>query len=176
MTDGATPRKQTLLDISADVAALWDLIAECDGDISDPAVEAAVTEWLAEIEGGFEAKVDNYAALIRSIEARAEIRKAESKRLAERARIDEQKAGWLRERLMWAMQRLDRPKVETDRFRVSVQKNGGMQPLEIVGDVPPEFRRVVSEPDTAAIRTALVEGKEIQFARLLPRGERLAIR
>lgn len=167
---------RTLLQITADVEALDDLLAEVGGDVSDPAVEETVGRWFAEIEDGFLGKVDNYLALIRTIEARAEIRRAEARRLAERARIDEGSASWLRQRLIDTLHRLDRPSVETDRFRVSIARNGGLQPIEIVGDVPPEFRRVVSEPDPAAIRTALLEGRELGFAVLRERGERLNIR
>jgi hypothetical protein len=167
---------RTLLEITADVEALDDLLSEVGGDVSDPRVEAAVSQWLSEIENDFARKVDNYVAMIRTIEARAEVRRAESKRLAERARIDEGSASWLRQRLIDVMHRLDRPSVETDRWRVSVARNGGLQPIEIVGDVPAEFRRVVSEPDNAAIRTALLEGRELGFAVLRDRGERLNVR
>lgn len=167
---------RTLLEITDDVSALDDILFEAGGDISDPEVEKIVEQWFAEVENDFERKVDNYAALIRTMEARAEVRRGEAKRLLERARIDESSANFLKGRLITAMHHLGRTKVETDRFRVGVQRNGGVQPIEITGDVPPEYRKVVSEPDNAAIRTALLEGRELSFAELRPRGERLAIR
>lgn len=168
--------KRTLFDITEDLAAIDDLLAEVGGDVSDPAVESAIEGWFAEIESNFDAKADNYAALIRQMEARAEIRREESKRLLERARIDESSARFLKSRLITAMHHLGKRTVETDRFRISVAKNGGLQGVEVTGDVPPEFRKIVSEPDTAAIRTALLEGSELSFAHLRERGERLAIR
>lgn len=168
--------RRTLLDISDDVIALDDLLAEVEGDISDPEVERTVSEWFAELESDLETKVDNYVALIQTMEARAKVRREESARLAKRARTDESSASWLRQRLIDALHRTDRGVVETPRFRVSVAKVGGLQAVEITGDVPCEFRKVVSEPDPASIRTALLEGRELSFAHLKPRGERLVIR
>lgn len=168
--------RRTLLDISDDVLALEELLESVGGDVSDPEVDAAVNGWLDEIGSDLESKVDNYVALIAELKARSDIRREEAKRLKARAEIDSSNADFLKQRLVWAMQRMDRPIVETERYRVSVAKNGGLQPLEIAGDVPPEFRKIVSEPDNHAIRTALLEGRELSFARLLPRGERLSIR
>lgn len=171
-----TERRRTLLDISDDLLALEDLLVEVGGDISDPAVEAAVNEWFDSLGSDLEAKTDNYIALISTLESRAEIRRSEAKRLASRAKTDENAAKSLRDRLIWAMRRLEKPLIETARWRVSVAKNGGVVPVEITGDVPIEYRKVVTEPDVAAIRTALLNGVELGFAHLKDRGERLVIK
>ena len=59
---------------------------------------------------------------------------------------------------------------------ITVKKAGGVQALELdaaykkePAKLPEEFHKRVIEPDNEAIRAALVEGRELEFARLLPR-------
>jgi hypothetical protein len=172
---------QTLLDITDDLSALDDLLVEAGGDISDPAVSAAVDAWLDELGTALERKVDGYAALITTIEHRAEGRKAEAKRMADRARIDEASAASLRMRLKIALEARGIGKVETDRFRVSVQCSGGKQPVAVFGaiDQLPEWAKrikTIVEPDKDKIRERLEAGDTLEFAVLQPRGTRLAIK
>ena len=76
----------TLFEISADMRALDELIAESDMD--SPEVQALIIAWAEENEIALEKKVDNYAALIKEMEARASMRREESKRIGDRAMVD----------------------------------------------------------------------------------------
>jgi len=172
---------QSLLTISDDLDALDDLLAEVGGDITNPDVCAAVDAWFAEIDTAFNSKVDGYAALIQTMEARAEIRRAEAARLTNRAKSDEGSAEFLRARLKAVLEQRGTKKMETARFRVSIAANGGKQAIEVT--LPTESlpawavrTKVVIDPDKDAIRAKLEAGESLEFATLLPRGSRLSIK
>jgi len=171
-------KKRTLLDITEDMQALDDLLQDMGGDVSNPEVEATIDGLLAELDADLENKVDNYAALIGCMRGRAEIRKAEAKRLMDRVRVDENAAKGLSERLKYAFESLNLSKVETPRFRVSIAKNGGKAPLVIDEDalIPEEYQRIVKEPDKTLLREALEAGTEVAGVSLGDRGTRLSIR
>ena len=169
----------TLLDLSEDMRALDDLLAENGGDISDPAVEAAITEWEKELGTKLDAKVDAYAAFVTELLRRAEARKAEADRLYGRAKTDNGTAAWLKSRLKSVMEQRGFKKVETARYTVSVQANGGKLPLIIEEGtiVPPDWTRTPAPvPDTDKIREYLEHDFFLPFARLGERGTSLRIR
>lgn len=167
-----------LFQITDDLAALDDLLAECGGDISDPGVAAAVETWMAELDQNLKGKVDNYVALITEMRHRASTRSSEAERLAERARIDEDAADWLAAKLRQALEDRGLKKIETERYAVSVVGNGGKQPLVLTGDVPADWQktRTTVEPDRERIRASLEAGETLPFATLGDRGRRLSIR
>jgi hypothetical protein len=168
----------TLLEITDDLKALDELLAECGGDITDTAIAATVDSWFARLDSDFNGKVDNYSALITEIRHRAETRKAESERLARRAKSDENAADWLSSRLREALEQRGIKKVDTDRYTVSVVGNGGKQPLLLDAEIPGEWTKtkMVVEPDKERIRSCLEAGESLPFASLGERGKRLSIR
>ena len=170
----------TIYEISDDMAALDALLAETGGEIT-PEAEAAFNQFEAELAANLHNNTDAYGALIAEIDARAAARKAEAKRLADRAKADERTADALRERLrfVWETRRLG--KVETDRFTVSLAKNGGKAPLDIrcgVEDLPSWAVKTetVVTADKDAIRSRLDAGESLDFASLMERGTRISIR
>ncbi len=170
-----------LFDITADMRALDDLLYECGGDVTDPKVEQAVNEWFDELETDLLGKVDNYAALITTFQARAKARQEEMERLQARVRVDENAAKSLKERLKIALQDRGIPKLETRRYRVSISKNGGKQPLDIHDPkaVPHKHCTHIPEswePNGDAIRAALAAGEEVPGAILMDRGTHLRIK
>lgn len=191
----------TLWEIGDDLLALDDLLAEIGGDVSEEEAERAIDEWLAETREAEAAKLDRYAALIRTLEARAEIQEAESKRLADRARANKNNARRLKDRLLLHMERTGQKKIAGNLYAATVAKNGGKAPVEVTvdpRDLPAPFRRAKLtlacptdetlealadqatrldlEPDTDAIRTALEAGEKLPFARLGDRGHHVRIR
>lgn len=169
---------QTLLDITGEMQALDDLLVECEGDVSDESVAAAVAAWETELSANLSTKVDAYVGLIRMLELRASVRRAEAERLIKRVRCDENATKGLKGRLLMALDRLGQRKVETDRYRVSIAKNGGKQAMTVRDeDVPDDWKyQPPAVPDTDRIREALANGEELPFAQLLPRGEHINIR
>ena len=186
MTTHATPSetlpaRRTLYQIGDDHAALEDMLYELGGDISDDQVEAAIQEWMAEIQGDLAKKADGYICLIRNLESQAASRKAEADRLATLARVETNAAARLKDRLHQFMLHSGIQRIDTERFRITVAKNGGNVPLILDESVQPEqlpetFRRVRYEADKDAIRATLEAGHGLTFAKLGERGTRLNIK
>lgn len=171
---------RTLFDITADLQALDDLLAEAGGDVTDPRVDQAVSHWMDELDVDLRTKVDNYAAFIREMEARSAERKAEAQRLQARASADASSATFLKMRLKMALELRGLAKLETARYRVAVSYNGGSLPVlvEAEANIPQEFIReqVIRDIDKDKLRQALESGQAIPGARLGARGTRLSIR
>jgi hypothetical protein len=172
--------KQTLLDITEDMAAIDALLAESGGEIT-PETEGTLNAWFAELDTNFTGKVDNYCALITEIESRAAVRKAEADRLYDRAKVDENASKALRERLRFVWELRAMGKVQTSRYTVALAKNGGKAKLDVrcgVEDLP--SWAVVTEttvkPNTDAIRERLERGETLDFASLMERGTRINIK
>lgn len=167
----------TLLEIGDDLLALATLIDEHGEELSSE-VEQALEAWFAEVGEARDRKLDGYAALIRSMELRAAVRKEESDRLLKRVQVDANTARRLKDRLKMFMEMTGLKKVETARYRIVVQANGGKVPVDVqaaVEELAPVFVRTRKEPDTDTIRAALEAGTDVPGCRLLPRGSHLRI-
>jgi t-SNARE complex subunit (syntaxin) len=170
-----TPAR-TLFSISADIQQLNAVL----DDLDDTEQQQFITDWLENLETERDRKLDNYATLITELEARADVRKAEAKRLMELVAADEKRAKLLKERLKYFFETNQLKKVETNRYRLSLVKHGGKAPLILDESVeatllPERFRRVNIEPDTKAIREALEAGEQLDFAQLGDRGSSIRI-
>lgn len=158
----------TLYEISNDLKALIDAYEA--GEIP----EDAYTDTLNAIELAFEDKADNIAKAIANINSDISALKTEIKRLQELQKQRENHVENLKNYLYEQMKAIGRTKFSTPLFNFSICKNGGLQPIEITGDVPAEYCDLV--PNNTLIRTAITEGKKIDFAKLLERGEHLRIK
>jgi len=170
---------RTLYDISADLAALDEILSEVGGDVTDAEAEAAIEAWFQETAGDLRTKADAYCRLIREIEARGEARKAEADRILRLASTDSNAAGRLKTRLKDVLESHGIKKLETPMFRLSIATNGGRQALiydaaEV--EFPSEFQKVIIKGDDEAIRSAIEDGFELPFAHLAPRGSHLRIK
>lgn len=198
-----TETSRTLWEIGDDLEAIEALLYETGGDVSEEEAEAAIDAWLTETQEAEAAKLDRYGALVRTMEARAEIKEQEAKRLAERAQAERNAARRLKERLMLHLERTGRTKAQGNLYSFTVAQNGGKPPLVIDEGIDPmtlpvQYRRASMvllcptdetldalrdqcsrlevEPDTAAIRAALDAGEFLPFARIGERGRHLRIR
>lgn len=172
---------RSLYKIGEDMAALEALLVETGGDVSDPRAAEALSKWESELEGDLISKVDGYVCLIAEIESRADARKLESERLLALSRTDTNAAHALRERLRFIFELRNMKPVQTDRFRVSLVKNGGKQPIDLrvgVDELPSWATRTetVVSVDKDAIRARLESGEQLAFASLLERGNRISIK
>lgn len=83
----------------------------------------------------------------------------------------------MKSRLMDAMKKVDKKKIETDLFTLSIAKNGGIQKLNYIEtELPPEYFKIQYVVDEEKIRRDLANGKEIKSAFLEERGESLRIK
>lgn len=173
----------TLFQIADEISALHDLLTELGGELPDAEAEAAIDQWLAETDAALETKVDGYCGLIREFEARSEAREIEAKRLMALAGADGNQAKRLKARLKDFFESHGIAKMETPRFRVSVQVNGGAVPLIVPpaweqdpAEAPEAFQRRVIQLDRDAIREAIRNDEETHGASLGERGSHLRIK
>lgn len=138
--------------------------------------EQMILDTLESIEGEIEDKADNYAKIIKELEAKKEARKKEAKRLNDSATIFDNRIKNLKQNLFNTMKETGKTKFTTDLFSFNIVKNGGKQSLTIDGEVPKEYTKTKIENDTDKIRQALEAGQELPFAHLEPRGESLRIK
>jgi hypothetical protein len=170
--------RRTLFNISNDLLALDELLEEIEGDVSDEQIAAAIDEWMASLQTETVTKVDNYCALVKEREARGKMLKDEADRMARQAQTEARVARQLKERLHCFFDLQGISKMETPRYKVAVQVNGGVQALEVdrdPADLPDLFRKVIYVADNEAIREALAVAP-LPFARLKDKTKSLRIR
>ena len=138
--------------------------------------EQMIFDTLESIEGEFDDKADNYAKIIKELEARSKSRKEEANRLNESAKMFDNRVKVLKQNLYFAMKKIGKTKFATNLFNFNIAKNGGKQALTIDGEVTEEYTKTVLENDTDKIRQALENGENLPFAHLEPRGESLRIK
>lgn len=142
----------------------------------EDADEQMILDTLEAIEGEIEDKADNYAKIIKELEAKQNARQEEAKRLTESAKVLKNRVKALKSNLFNSMKATGKTKFATDLFSFNIAKNGGKQTLTIDGEVPEEYTKAVIENDTDKIRQALENGEKLTFAHLEPRGESLRIK
>lgn len=136
-------------------------------------------KWLDTLDSincALEVKTDGYVRMMKMLNDTAGI-KAEAKRLADRAKAQENLANKLKERLQYAMELLGRDKIKTELFTVSLQDNPGKVDIWDLDKIPAEYKRttILIEPDKKAIGDAIKSGKEVDGA-ILQTGQSLRIR
>lgn len=146
----------------------------------DPEVdEQTVIDTLDGIEGEIEDKADNYAKLIRELQADADNLKEEEQRIAARRKSLESRADRLKRNLQANLEFIGKTKFKTALFTFSVSQNGGLQPLTItenLEEIPGKY--LIPQPpvpDKDKIRE-LLKSKEVEWAHFEPRGNSLRIR
>lgn len=147
-----------------------ELLAMMEDPDIDPQVIADTMEGL---DGEIEIKAESYIRVLKELEAESNKIDAEVKRLGNRWNTCQINIRKLKDTLLTSMQETGKDKIQTEHFRISVAKNGGLKPIRVTGDVPPEFCKL--EPDNKKIREALNNGK-LEFAHFEERGVHLSVR
>lgn len=143
----------------------------------DPETDAQIfMDTLEALQGDIEDKAEGYVCVIKELQAEQDKFAAEIKRLTDRCAVIDNHINHMKDTLLQTMTAMGEQKIKTEHFRVSIAKNGGLRPLKITGDVPDTFMKLVPQPDNKAIREALDEGFELNFAHLEERGTHLNIR
>jgi hypothetical protein len=174
---------RTLFKISEDLTVLAELLTDVDGDVSLEEQADALEIWFDELGEERDAKIDNYCALIAEITARADARAAEIKRLSALVATDRVAADRLKNRLQEFLAVQDIQKLKTDRYNLTVAKNGGKSPLTVPDEwrsepatAPEQYHRRVVQLDVDAIRTDLESGRDVPGCRIEERGTHLRIK
>ena len=155
--------------------------------INDPTVDQqTVLDTLEAVEGDITVKASGYGYVLRGI--KYERSALNGRRQYLQALLDEVNKQDIRlaaheekmkDNLMAAMiaTGLDETGIKTDEFEFQVNGVGGQEKLEITGEVPDNFKQIVTEykNDNKKIREYLKD-HHVEWARLLPRKRNLVIK
>lgn len=147
----------TLYEITGDYLRLLEMLEEDEN--LDP---QAFADTLEGIEGEFEIKADGYARVLKELTSEAGKYDVEIQRMTARRDSLNNRSKMLKQHLYESMKATGKLKFRTDLFSFGIQKNGGLQPVEIVPDVsvPLEYCRVS--------RTIPKSGKHLKMAQNCP--------
>lgn len=161
----------TLYDITGRALELMSM-AE-DEDIE----EEVYRDTLEAIEGEFDDKIETYCKVIKNIEADAKAVGEEVKRLQGKKKTLENHVERMKRTVYEAMRAVGKTSAGGKILKADIRTNGGVRPL-IVDEslLPDEFKKVSYSADNDAIRKALDEGNELEFAHYGERGESLRIK
>lgn len=130
---------------------------------------------LKNIDDEIEVKAENYAGLIKNLEAEAEAYKKEIDRMADRKRALENRVKFLKKNLEETMIDLDKRKFKTNLFSFNIQRNApGIKILD-EDKIPEEFIEYEKKIKKNDLKKAIKEGLETEAA-ILVESESLRIR
>ena len=159
----------TLFDISGEMQELYMLAA-------DPEVDPQIFEdTLEALKGELEVKSTGYVQVIKQLDMEAKQAEEISKAFADKAKVRKNNIKRMKEALMIAMERLGKKDLPAGAFTFKIQKNGGLQPLKIDGEVPQNMTKVIVEPDNDKIREYLKDNT-CDWAHLEERGRHIVIK
>ena len=162
----------TLYELTDELTTLAEMMEDADTE------EQVLLDTIEAVGGEYDAKIENYCKLIKNLDAESKALKEESKRLASRQKTIDGNIARLKAFMMESMKQTGR----TDAgglLRARIAKNGGVLPLIMSAnpeELPQEFQKVTIEANNEAIRKALDEGQELEFAQYGERGESLRIK
>ena len=161
-----------LYELTADVMLLQEML---ENELDD---EQMLLDTLEGVQYEYEYKLEQYAKVIRNLEADANALKMEADRLSNKRRVIENNIDRLKNHMFESMKVTGINKVKGSVLNVSIQKNGGKLPVIVdcdVMDLPESVVKVTKSPDLEAIRKVLDAG-ECSYARYGERGESLRIK
>jgi len=163
----------TLYELTEDYMNLLALAEDPDID------EQAFLDTLDGIEGAIEIKAENYAKIMRQLEADAAACDAESKRLKTKSKTIENNIRRMKQALQFAMQATGKTKFKTQLFSFYIQKNSASVVMDeqYIENIPERFLvRKDPEINRKAIRDAINAGEDLEGLAHLEQTESLRIK
>lgn len=161
----------SLFEIVDEFRELYDLATGEDVD------QQTFDDTLEAITGELEVKSAGYVAVIQQLDMEAKKAKELEQKFRDIKQSRENVIKRMKDRLLYAMNELDKKEIPAGDFTIKVQANGGKAPMVVDEElVPDSYRKVILEVDKDKIRKALDEGEELTFAHLEPRGKHIAIK
>lgn len=163
----------TLYELTEDYMNLL-AIAE-DPDID----EQAFMDTLDGIEGAIEVKAENYAKIMRQLEADAAACDAESKRLKNKSKTIDNNIKRMKQALQYAMVATGKTKFKTALFSFGIQKNPASVVMDetYIENIPERFLiRKDPEINRKAIKDAINAGEDLEGLAHLEQTESLRIK
>ena len=167
-----------MFNASAAAVELEMLIAESEDNGGDITKIEGQIDWLASKAANLPEAIDDVMSIVKVIEIRSKARKEEADRLKALAKRDTDIANWLRNQIYRVMTENNKDKLDTKMHRLTIVNAGGIQALELIGEIPDEYMVTVTtkEPDKELIREELQSGKVLEFAHLVPKQKVLRIK
>lgn len=160
---------QTLFEIVDDYQNLYELATDPD---TDPEV---FNDTLEAIKGALEVKSGGYVNVIKQLEMEAKQADEVSEMFKAKAEVRKNNIKRMKEMLKSALEATNQESLTAGAYTIKLQKNGGVQPLVIDGDVPQNMTKVIVEPDNAKIREYLKD-HSCEWAHLEERGKHIVIK
>lgn len=149
-----------LYELANEYAAIELALADSDGEIT-PEIQTM----LDSVESELPAKVDGICSVFRHMMTRAAAAKEEAERILRLYQVRERAANRLKEYLKSNLERMGMTNIETDRFKVRIQKNSAPSVKVADGllpeDLPAEYVRFKPEVNNSAIAMAWKAGKTL---------------
>lgn len=133
------------------------------------------------VEGEIETKLDSYGVIVNELQADLNKVDNELKRLMAKKKTLSGSIDFLKNNVRATLERMGKKSVKGDRFTWSITKNGGKAPVIIkegtsILAIPEDYQDWDVKFNKTAIREALENGEELDFAYLGERGESLRLR
>ena len=160
---------QTLFEIVDDYQNLYELATDPD---TDPEV---FNDTLEAIKGALEVKSSGYVNVIKQLEMEAKQADEVSEMFKAKAEVRKNNIKRMKEMLKSALEATNQESLPAGAYTIKLQKNGGVQPLVIDGDVPQNMTKVTVEPDNDKIREYLKD-HSCKWAHLEERGKHIEIK
>ena len=159
----------TLFEIVDDMQELYEMA-------TDPEVDPEVfQDTLEGLKGMLEVKACGYVNVIKQLDMEAKQAKEVAQMFTDKAKVRENNIKRMKDVLKMAMDSTEKKSMAAGAFTIKLQKNGGLQPLVIDGEVPQNMTKVIVEPDGTKIREFLKDNT-CEWAHLEPRGEHIVIK
>ena len=160
----------SLFEITNEFQELYSMLTDPDADVE------CINDTLDALTGELEVKSAGYVAVIHQLEMEQQKAEELSKALKAKADIRKNNIKRMKDALKFAMLTTGKDKIEAGAYTIKLQNNGGKLPLQIIGDVPDSFKRIIYEDDTELIRKHLEDGEKLDFAYLEERGKHIVIK
>lgn len=125
-----------------------------------------VGDTLEAIEMDLKDKAENYAKVMKNIEADIAGLKAEEKRLADRRKTMENAIGDMKKRLQQSMEATGKTKFKTQLFSFNIQNNAPSVVIDDLSAIPEGCYKIERIPDKNAIKELLKASKAVKGAHL----------
>lgn len=167
-----------LYEITETIANMIEMLAEAQQNKDEDTAQACI-DTLDSLEYDLSEKLERMSKIVRNYESDVKALKEEAKHLSDRAKTIERQATVLKDYMKQAMEKAGKTKVDAGIFKVSIQQNGGVKPLQINCDpseLPAEYQTLTVTANNEAIRKFLDEGGESDLFEYKDRGTSLRIR